>query len=90
MPKEKKIKEKTLPQMEKHIEETEQEKEQIKEFTEKHIEKKPKSSMPWIILVICVLLMALGELERNRILTTIAGMGFILLVIAWIYKAIKN
>jgi len=90
MPKKKPVG-KTIEQMEKHIVQTEEEKDDIQEFTEKHIKPKPakKTNHMWLyILVVCCVLMALAMLERNKILAVVSGMGFILLILGWMNKQI--
>ena len=51
-------------------------------------EEKKNNVMIWVIFSVCVVLMVLGELERNRIITITAASGFIYLIVAYLYKEI--
>lgn len=81
---------KTVKQMEDSIIETDKEKEELEKFVDKHVQSKPKnkSYVTLYIIVVCCVLLAFGALERNRPLVIISGIGFVFLIISWVYKQV--
>ena len=85
-------KEKTLSQIKKDIEEADKEKDNVIS-TAKKIDDKITNTWNKGMLIgssVCVILMFISVLERNRPLLLISGLGFIILIIAYATYIMKE
>ena len=78
-----KEKERTLQQMKRTAETAKTDKETISDTLDTYERTKVRTitNMDWIFIILSVVVMALGLLERNKIIMLIGGFGFIIMLI---------